>query len=309
MTFDTPIALLTFARPDTTAQVLDAIRAVKPRTLLFVSDGPREGRPTEAKRVAETRSLLSAIDWPCDVRTNFAERNMGCRRRVSSGLDWVFGEVDRAIVLEDDCLPSPDFFPFCAELLDRYADDHRIMSISGTNCIANRYTPSTSYFLSRYPSIWGWATWRRAWKGYDVDLTDWPERRGSGWLRDALDDRVLELRFAEQFDALHNGFDTWDGQLTYHALRMKALTAIPALSLVRNIGFGDGATHSAGSAPRYVREMTYGALDFPLTHPIAVSRDPTADRHIENATRLRPRLKRRWSYWARALRQSISQTS
>ena len=126
----TPVAFLIFNRPETTARVFEAIRRVRPPKLLVVADGPRSDREGENEKCRAARSVIERVDWPCEVITNYADTNLGCRTRISSGLDWVFANVDEAIILEDDCLPDPSFFPFCEELLARYRDDDRIMIIA-----------------------------------------------------------------------------------------------------------------------------------------------------------------------------------
>ncbi len=173
MPLTTPVALVVFNRPDVTRLVVEAVRQAKPPILLVVADGPR--RPDEVARCDEVRAIvLDAVDWECDVRTNFADANLGCRRRVSSGLDWVFDEVPEAIVLEDDCLPVPSFFTYCDALLDRYRDDERVMHIGGMQ-LSPTGRCSASYRFSRFTHVWGWATWRRAWQHYDVAMGGWPE--------------------------------------------------------------------------------------------------------------------------------------
>lgn len=292
MPFGTPVALLTFARPAETARVFDAIRQMRPRTLLVVSDGAREGRPDEAERVAQTRALLDTIDWDCDLRTNFAPTNMGCRRRVSSGLDWVFQQVDRAIILEDDCLPSPAFFQYCAEMLERYQDNPQVMTISGMTYFSGKHRIADSYHFSRYPLIWGWASWARSWRHYDVDMKDWPQQKADGLLRAVIGDRLIELQMEDMFDHVHGGFDTWDVQLLYASVKRGGLNVIPVTNMILNIGYGEFATHTTGAPPKDVRRMQLGELSFPLIHPVSALRDSRGDRKIENATRMRPRLKR-----------------
>ena len=299
MSFETPVALLTFARPAETARVLEAVRQIRPRILLVVSDGARENHPDEAERVAQTRALFETIDWDCDLRTNFASTNMGCRRRVSSGVDWVFQQVERAIILEDDCLPSPAFFPYCAEMLERYQDHPEVMTISGMTYFSGKHRISDSYHFSRYPLIWGWASWARAWRHYDVDMADWPQQKTDGLLRRAIGDRILELRLEEMFDHVHGGFDTWDLQLLYASIKHGGLNVIPVTNMILNIGYGELATHTKGGPPTAVRQMRLGELSFPLSHPASVIRDASGDRRIEHATRMRPRWKRMPGYlWA-----------
>ena len=299
MFFETPVALLTFARPLETARVLEVVRQLRPRTMLVVSDGAREGRPDEAERVAQTRALFETIDWDCDLRTNFAPENMGCRKRVSSGVDWVFQQVERAIILEDDCLPAPAFFSYCAEMLQRYQDNPEVMTISGMTYFSGKHRIADSYHFSRYPLIWGWASWARAWRHYDVDMADWPQQKATGLLRRVIGDRVLELRLEEMFDHVHGGFDTWDVQLLYASIKQGGLNVIPVTNMILNIGYGELATHTKGGPPTAVRQMRLGELSFPLSHPASVIRDASGDRRIEHATRMRPRWKRMPGYlWA-----------
>ena len=166
----TPVAFIIFNRPDTTARVFAEIAKARPPKLLVVGDGPRANRDGEADRVAEARAIIKNVDWPCEVLTNFSTPNLGCKKRVSSGIDWIFEQVEEAIILEDDCLPDPSFFQFCEEMLARYRHDDRIAMISGDNFLFGQVPVPESYYFSRYCHIWGWASWRRAWKDYDVNI-------------------------------------------------------------------------------------------------------------------------------------------
>src|SRR4030095_1100293 len=129
----TPVALLIFNRPETTARVLAEIRNARPAKLLIIGDGPRPGEPADAERCLAARAAAANIDWGCEVLKNYSDVNLGCGQRPASGLDWVFQNVDRAIIMEDDCLPHPTFFRFCDELLEHYRDDERVMTVSGNN--------------------------------------------------------------------------------------------------------------------------------------------------------------------------------
>jgi hypothetical protein len=232
-----PVALLVFNRPDTTARVFEAVRQARPRTLLVVSDGPRSDRPGEAERCAEVRSIVERVDWPCEVRRDISPTNLGCGRRISSGLDWVFREVDRAIVLEDDCLPHPDFFRFSATLLERYADDERVMMLGGTNFLGDRFPAEASYLFSRYFPVWGWATWRRAWAKYDFGMTAWPALRATAQVASFYPQPYVREHVIDIFDAAHRGaVDTWDYQWFHACLFNGGLCAIPRRNLVSNIG-------------------------------------------------------------------------
>lgn len=166
----TPIALIIFNRPDLTIRVFSKIARAKPKTLFVIADGPRSDHPGDIKKCAEARSIIESVDWDCTVHKNYSDINLGCGRRLASGISWVFEKVEEAIILEDDCLPHPTFFRFCKELLERYRDDERIMQINGQNFQHKSMRTSYSYLFSYSNNCWGWATWRRAWQHFDMEM-------------------------------------------------------------------------------------------------------------------------------------------
>ena len=275
-----PIVFFIFNRPEQTARTFAAIRAARPPTLLVVADGPRPDRAGEQELCARTRAVIDGVDWPCQVLRNFADTNMGCGKRVSSGLDWAFALVDEAIILEDDCLPDPSFFPYCAELLERYRADERVMMISGDNFQNGVSRTSDSYYFSRLPHCWGWATWRRAWQHYDFTMADWPQRRATRWLKPIAGYPVLERYWMRCFDDTASGkIDTWDYQWMYCMFVRNGLSIVPNVNLVTNIGFGDAATHTLAFNDRHA--VPCRAMDFPLRHPAPVTPCVTADEFEE----------------------------
>ncbi len=178
-----PIIFFIFNRPAETFRVFERIREARPEKLLIVADGPRSSRAGEAALCRQTREILDRVDWPCEVLTNFADTNMGCGRRIAGGLDWAFEEVEEGIIVEDDCLPDPSFFRYCAKLLDRYRADERVMMISGDNFQNGVSRTSDSWYFSQLRHCWDWATWRRAWRHFDFAMSDWPQRRASQWIK------------------------------------------------------------------------------------------------------------------------------
>ena len=276
----TPIAFIIFDRPSTTIQVFEAIRKARPPLLLVVADGPRQDVPVDVDHCEETRSIISRVDWACEVRTNYSDANLGCQKRVSTGLDWVFGQVEEAIILEDDCLPDPTFFPFCEELLQRYRYDERISQISGINFQFGRTRTDYSYYFSRYNHIWGWASWRRAWKGYDVSMKLWPQIRDGKWLRDLLGERRLVAYWTRVFNRVHEErINTWDYQWLFHSWLSGRLSILPNVNLVSNIGFHVRPTHKSG-ADKYAN-METRPMEFPLRHPPYLIRDAGADKYTD----------------------------
>jgi hypothetical protein len=275
---DAAIAYIVFNRPRHTRKTFAAIRARRPSKLFIIADGPRKAHPEDMNRCREVREIVEQIDWPCDVRRNYADENLGLKRRVSSGLDWVFGQVDKAIVLEDDCLPHPDFFTFCETLLDRYEGDERIWVITGSNFMDGRKGGKASYFFSKYNHCWGWASWRRAWRHYQGDLPFWPEwKMTSDWQR-RNPDRIERRYWYEIFERVRsNEVDSWaypwTGSVWYHG----GLTATPNANLVTNIGFGPEGTHTQASEDQTGVPVEPLGL---LTHPRRIKQDGRADRYV-----------------------------
>lgn len=275
MTLSTPIAFIIFNRPDLAAQTFAKIAQTKPQTLLVIADGPRS--PQEAEICEKTRAIIKQVDWDCHLLMNFSDQNLGCGRRLSSGLTWVFSQVEEAIILEDDTLPTPSFFSFCQTLLERYRDDERVMHINGDNSLMqtrNRY----SYFFSKYMHCWGWASWRRAWQYYDYTMQSWPEFKQSGMFALACED-IYEQRFwAEIWDQMHQDpqiRDTWDYQWAYACLAQGGLTITPNCNLISNIGFNRAdSSHAKGDNPRSKLPTTDL---WEIHHPPFVIRDRAAD--------------------------------
>jgi len=271
------VALFIFRRPDATARVLERILAAGPQRLLVVADGPRVDIPGEQELCFQTRALIDQARTVCEVVTNYAQSNLGLRKRMSSGLDWIFEQSDRAIILEDDCLPEPSFFPFCDELLQRFADDPRIFMISGDNFLPRSRRFANSYHFSHFVHIWGWASWRRAWKRYDVDMTGWPARRNTKWLESKLGAED-EVRFwRDNFDGVYDGrVNTWDFQWQYACFANDGLSVVPARHLVTNIGLDTSATNTVNPQDPHFRARAE-PLPLPLKHPKTVQRNVEAD--------------------------------
>lgn len=280
----TAVAFFVFNRADTTARVFDRIRSARPSQLFVVADGPRAGVPDDAHRTDAVRRVVAQVDWPCDVRREYAPRNLGLRERVATGLSWVFAQTEAAIVLEDDCLPDPSFFPFCGELLDRYATDDRVMSISGNQFVPAAGARTHSYRFSRQPLIWGWATWRRAWQRCDVAMSAWPALRDDRWLETVLSERHEREYWTYLFDRNYRlaGAGSWDYAWQLACWRAGGLAIHPAVNLVTNVGFRPDGTH--GKDPRQVgANAASAAMAFPLRHPADLARDVEADAALETA--------------------------
>ncbi|MCE2698725.1 MAG: FkbM family methyltransferase [Nostocales cyanobacterium LE14-WE4] len=278
--FKTPVALIIFNRTDTTQKVFEAIREAKPPKLLVISDAPRNNKEGEAEQCAATRAIINQVDWECEVLTNHSDINLGPRQRISSGIDWVFEQVEEAIIFEHDCLPHHTFFRYCEELLEKYRDDERIMVISGNNLQFGRKRSEDSYYFSRYSHIWGWATWRRAWKKYDVSIQKWDSLRSSYWLHDLLQNEQATMYWSRIFDHVFNGFNTWDYSLLFSLWINEGLCILPEVNLVSNIGFGSNAENCKDTSSP-LANMDVQPMKFPLQHPTTVLKNSEADDFTE----------------------------
>jgi hypothetical protein len=273
---DVPVLLLIFNRPDTVAKVIDALRNIQPKYLYVAADGPRIGRPDEMEKTEAARKAATAIDWPCTVKTLFREDNLGCRRSVSGAIDWFFESVEEGIVLEDDCVPDASYFRFAQELLIRYRDDMRVMVIAASHFHGAAHSPAHSYFYSRNNHCWGWASWRRAWQLYDRDMSLWSELRGTDWLLGIGNgSRPFQKYWTEIFDRAYAGkIDSWAYRWTFSCWAQNGLSILPAQNLVKNIGFENDATHTAGANQW---GLSLEQIRFPLVHPPCMVRDVEAD--------------------------------
>jgi hypothetical protein len=276
----TPVAFFIFNRPDLTEIVFQAIAQARPQKLLIIADGPRTAE--EAEKCQQTRAIVEKVDWDCQVIKNFSDRNMGCRARMSSGVKWVFSQTDEAIFLEDDCLPNASFFPFCQTLLDYYREDKRVMHINGGNFLFDRIHIPDSYYFSRYNFVgYGWASWKRAWKYYDADLTSWDECNKQRIFESVFEDPYERNYWQQIFSQTVSGElkEIWDFQWFYSCWTQGGLAITPRVNLVSNLGFRPDATHTNTAYERsYLADIPRRELN-DIAHPKFVLRNREADTH------------------------------
>lgn len=299
MSFSTPVAFMIFNRPDLTRIVFEAIARVKPKMLFVIADGPRF--PDEAQKCKEARAVIDGLDWDCEVFTNFSDNNLGCGRRISSGIDWIFSKVEEAIFLEDDTLPVESFFSYCQTLLEHYRHDERIMTIGGNNFQSGHKRTKYSYHFSKYNGCWGWATWRRAWQHYDYYMKTWPEFKQSGMIKMVCDDPYEQKFWLKLFDSMYENpdkLDTWDHQWKFACWSQGGLAIEPGVNLVSNIGFGrTDASHTIGVNP-WQEQLAKTQELWEIKHPPFVVRHRDADSYLfeniiaGNQTKKHARLKK-----------------
>lgn len=284
MSFQTPILLLTYNRPHLAERVFEAIREQEPSRLYIAADGPRANRVGDAEKCQQVRTIAGKVDWDCQVQTFFLDENLGCKLAVSSAIDWFFKQEEEGIILEDDCLPHTDFFRYCEELLAYYRQEEKVWMISGTNQIGH-YETRTSFHFAHLGSVWGWATWKRAWRHYDVNMNDWPQNQNV--FENHFSTELAQQRKAVTEKTYQGHINTWDYQWAYAMVKNGGLSVVPSVNLVENIGFGEDATHTEAK-PEGLYNKTDKGIGFPLKYPAEVVADRNFDNEVYN--RLKPKV-------------------
>jgi hypothetical protein len=284
--FNVPILFVIFNRPETEQVVFNEIKKVKPKRLFVVADGAREEKAGEKEKCGAAKKIIDQVDWDCEVHKNFSETNMGCGKRLSSGITWFFDNVEEGIILEDDCVPDRSFFYYAESLLEKYRNDERIMMISGNNFQGGVKRGDGDYYFSSLPHIWGWASWRRVWRKYNFDVKDFPDFLKNKTIANVFDKKDVQKFWLEKIKEVYtHHLDTWDYQLGYAIWKNDGICISPNINLVSNIGFGAGATHTL-AASDVVTNVSSKSMSLPLIHPGEVMVNKDAD-NLDNHTQMK----------------------
>ncbi len=252
MYLNAPVLFLTYRRFDTTEKVFEQIRKAKPRRLYFASNAPNPNRLNDRELVRKVRALIERIDWPCELSTRFLTEHLSVKDSLNLSIDWFFKNEESGIILEDDCLPHPDFFTFCEALLELYKNDERVWAIAGHNFQEGNWRGEGSYYFSRFNHVWGWASWRRAWVKNDPKMQFWPAWKVSKSWKEFWPDLPSRLYWTHILNRMYkNKINTWDYPWTANVWFNNGLTAIPNVNLISNIGFGIDATHTTAENSRW----------------------------------------------------------
>ncbi|MEK6927954.1 MAG: hypothetical protein AABX11_05985 [Nanoarchaeota archaeon] len=273
--FNTPILLMGFNRPESIRKVLAEVRKARPKQIFLAVDGPRTKE--EEKKVKQVRDIAKEIDWPCKINTLFQKKNLGCRNGGITAIKWFFDNVEEGIILEDDAIPTPDFFRFCAEMLEKYRHDNRIMHVSGCNFQRGWQRERYSYYFSSYTYMWGFATWRRARKKYDPEAKLYPHLKSKGYIRD-LFPNFFERKHMERIlnTAYYNNNDAPDTEWLYSVFINSGLSIVPNKNLINYIGFTEDSAHTKSEDSFLYQPPS--VIAFPLKHPPFIIKDIVADR-------------------------------
>ncbi|MFY8021488.1 MAG: hypothetical protein ACOVP1_09830 [Bacteroidia bacterium] len=264
---NTAVLLILFNRSDTALQVLDRIKHAGVKRLYLFSDGPRNNKEGEAETLLKVqKDIMDAIDWPCEVRTRFESKNQGPRYAIGNGINWFFEHEEQGIIFEHDCLPHSSFFSFCEELLAYYADDKRVMHISGNNFQFGIKRGEADYYFSKLNHIWGFATWKRAWNLYDVNMTNYPEFKKQFGLKSIFHHPRMQKIWEGILDkTYYKKLETWDYQWTFSLWKNNGLAILPNVNLVSNIGFDASALNTTNPNHRLASMPTYELTK--INHP------------------------------------------
>lgn len=276
--FNTPILLIVFNRPGPTQKVLDMLASIKPSQLYITADGARKNNENDVRNCNDVREIIKNIHWDCEVKYLLRAENWGCKNAVSDAINWFFKNVDQGIILEDDCLPNKSFFSFCETMLSAHQDDAQIMHIGGTNFQQDDFTLSESYYFSRIAHVWGWASWKRAWELYKVEIAEYSKPQLKKWFNHYDFNSNSLLFWHKAFNSVkEHTINTWDYQWTYAIWKHNGLTIIPSKNLVTNIGFDDDATHTSKGAEDYAMLPMYDLNE--IIHPKSKVVNLTADNY------------------------------
>jgi hypothetical protein len=275
--FNTPILLITFNRPNHTRRVFEEIKKQKPRQLFVFQDGAREGNEADMEKCAAVRAIFAELlDWDCELKTYYSDKNLGCGLGPATGISWFFENVEQGIIIEDDCLPHTDFFLYCAYLLEKYKDNKEIMFVGATT-YHDHYPCEESYCFSKYLIVGAWASWRRAWQGYDfdlknLDLKDFRQKLKKQFYSSAETNWWIKKVKEIQADTSKKSY--WDYQFQVHLLNNAGLAVMPHKNMISNIGFDAEGTHTTSNDGRGER-LAFGCL--PLQHPSAIANNKQYD--------------------------------
>ena len=274
-----PLALMVFNRPDLTQKLINQLSKCKPRKIYVIADGPRGNH--ELDLCNKARKIALNPPWDCQVIPYIRSQNVGMVKQFKDGLDFVFEKNDSLIFLEDDHCISPDALLFACEMLKRYSDNNKISHVNLSNLLPSKTKEYPySYFYSTYFSVWGFATWKRVWKTYDISMPEW-SRVDQKEILDFYAQNNREKNGMKNMYDLHcNNKNPWtyDYQWEFNCMNQGGLAITPHKNLCTNIGFErEDATHNKGKNPFFNK---YENLKFPLVHPKKIKVHASFDKQL-----------------------------
>jgi hypothetical protein len=271
-----PVLVLIYNRVDITKKLFNILKMIKPKILYIAADGPKDNNSIDEINCHKTRKIFNSINWKCKILHKYNEKNKGLKKSVLESINWFFQNEKFGIILEDDCIPSLSFFKFCENLLYKYKNNKKIFCISGSNHSFENTNSKYSYYFSKYPHCWGWATWRRAWKKNNPNINYWPNyKKSKNW--NNIHNSDLEKKYWERiFNKTYlNYFDSWAYSWTLSVWKNKGCTIIPNKNLIKNIGLGINSTNSLFRKKKEIKSVW--EIKDKIMHPASVKIDSKND--------------------------------
>lgn len=266
---NTPVLLITFNRPNHTRMVLNAIKRHQPKHMYIFQDGARIGNTEDELKCLAVRSVIQELlDWDCDLKTLYADYNLGCGPGPAKGITWFFEHVEQGIIIEDDAIPADDFFGYAEELLNYYNNDTHIRAIGSMKVDERRYGDASYYFSMMNRTLCVWATWKWAWNDFDYYLRNVSKKEFNKKLRyygvtirerEYWDERLSDI----QKDGM--GDTSWDQQFWMSIWLNQGVGICPNTNLSSNIGFDSEGTHTRDEN-NIAADLRLESI-LPITHP------------------------------------------
>lgn len=275
-----PVVIFSYNRVESLSRVIDVVTQWPVPRIYIVIDGPKN--QLDKSNCRSVVNLVKFIKKHHNVTFIQSKTNLGLRRRIVSGIDEIFRHEDSAIFLEDDCIPDLTFYQFASEMLIKYKNDKRIMSVAGFSARPSKKNIENSYYFSKYIESWGWATWKRAWIKYDDQMKDWPNKKSTNWLKTFITSKIENKYWEYIFDNVYNGrIKSWAYRWLYSCWKEDGLTIVPSTNLITNIGYGSSATNTK-FLTNFKLEKNI-PMNFPLNHPAIVEINNQADLVTKNS--------------------------
>jgi hypothetical protein len=274
-----PILIIIYNRHKFAKYLGKVLKNLKPMRIYVYADGPTNGED-QIKCDQVRRIFLNEITWDCELKTNFRSDNLGIGYAVPHAIDWFFTKEEEGIILEDDCIPSEDFFHFTAELLSKYKEDPKVMQITGCNVLSN-HNQQDSYFFSKYTEPWGWATWRNAWGQFEPDMNGLDDFLKSGRYKSLLSSRFLRFIWNKRLKSTkRDPKSNWDYKWLYSVWKNNGIVIRPNANMIKNVGFSRQASHTFNFYSR-LGKLEYQKLKKPLIYPEKIQIDEQKDKQIQ----------------------------
>jgi hypothetical protein len=274
-----PLLILVYNRPVETRILINTLRQIKPKKIFISSDGPTNNF-LDIKKNNDVKNILKEIDWTKNIEFNYMEKNYGCKESVSRAINWFFDKVKMGIILEDDCIPNKDFFLFTEKMLKKYQNNKKIYAVSGNNFLKKKIKINYSYYFSKYIHCWGWATWSRAWKDYNKNLTNWNNFKNSDSWKNRFNVKDEKKYWEKVFNlCFQKKIDSWAYPWLYSMWNKNGLCILPEVNLVKNIGFNINASHTFSHKKFYYPAIK---LKQKITHPKIIKINFEADEYVFN---------------------------